>query len=206
MRSAKFLVLSAAAALVACSTLKEYPVEQRPLAAVMPFAYSAAQPEFASSAAGLGEALAGALLGTGRLRLLERQRVDALLGEAKLGATGAVDSATAARIGKQLGAQAVVLGDVVSVSVRDEGRSAVVATKTTRTADVVVEARLVDVETGELMASGRATGSASSAEKHLLGGTIGAISDPVALVHKAMQDVAEKLAKDLAKGVRPRKK
>ena len=72
--------------------------------------------------------------------------------------------------------------------------------------DVEAEARLVDIETGELLASGKALNSAHSAEKHAFGGKIGELATPEALVQKALQGMGDKLAEDLAKNIRPVKK
>lgn len=62
-------------------------------------------------------------------QVVERDALSVVLGEAKLGATGLVDDATAARIGKAAAAQAIVLGSVV-----DAGQA------------VRIYARLVDTE------------------------------------------------------------
>ncbi|MFA6028363.1 MAG: CsgG/HfaB family protein [Elusimicrobiota bacterium] len=200
----KAAALCAVLAFAACGTLKEYPFEQRRLAAVMPFAFTAAQKEFTPHASGLADALAGALVRTGRLRLIERARVDAALQELQLQQSGLTDSATASKVGKGLNASAVVLGSITSISVREEGRSVKIAEKTTRFVDVEVEARIVDVETGELLGSGRAAGKAESAEKHAFGGKLGTLATPDALIQQALQGVGEKLARDLAKSLPPR--
>ncbi|MFA6092647.1 MAG: CsgG/HfaB family protein [Elusimicrobiota bacterium] len=197
-------ILAAALVLVGCTTIKEYPFEQRRLAAVMPFAFTAAQKEFAPHASGLADGLAGALVRTGRLRLVERARVDAALQELQLQQSGITDSAAAAKVGKQLNAGAVVLGSVTSISVREEGRSVKIAEKTTRYVDVEVEARIVDVETGELLGSGRAIGKAESAEKHAFGGKVGQLASADALVQQALIGVCEDLARNMSKSLPPK--
>lgn len=199
IKSRTSLTLLAAAAAIGCASI---PWEKRPVAAVMPFSYNANLPEHASSVSGLADALAGALLRTDKLRLVERQRMETVLSELRLGATGVVDSKTATEVGKQLGAKLVVLGSIVSISVREEGRSVKIAEKTDRWVEIEAEARLVDVETGELMATGRAFGKAHSAEKHAFGGKIGQLAAPEALVQKALQGMGEKLARDLSSGIR----
>ena len=172
----------------------------------MPFAYSAQPPEFANSAGGLADSLAGALVRTGRLRLVERQRVEEVLQEVQRGMTGAVDSATAAKIGRQLGAETVVIGAVVSVAVLEESRSMIFAEKADRWVEVVVEARMVTVETGELIASGKAIGKGMSKQRQAFGGQIGKLAEPQALFQKALQNVGDELAKTLVRSVPPRSK
>ena len=208
-------VLCLLCALAACA--HKAPPRERLVAAVMPFSCAASEAEHAEEAKGLADALTVALVRSGRLRLVERDRVDALLSEARFDLSGAVDSARAAQIGKQLGAAAVVLGSITSVALREEASSGDFSGKSKRTVDVEIQARLVDVQTGELLAAGRATGnlkiyfnaaagratgSAKSVEKHAISGDPGQLAEPPALVLKALQGLPDKLAKDLLKTLR----
>ena len=201
-----FTVLLTTGFFIGCASTRPLPFEERPLAAVMPFAYTAQPQEFAGSVSGLADSLAGALVRTGRLRLVERQRVETVLQEVRQGMSGAVDSATAAKIGRQLGAEAVVIGAVVSVAVLDESRSMKFAEKADRWVEVVVEARMVAVETGELIAAAKAVGKAKSAQRQAFGGQLGELARPEALVQKALQDIGEKHARELSRNVPPRSK
>lgn len=187
--------------LAACAH-RSAPPKERLVAAVMPFSCAASEAEHAEEAKGLADALTVALVRTGKLRLVERDRVDALLGEARYGLSGAVDSAKAAQIGKQLGANAVLLGSITSVAVREEASSGDFSGKSKRTVDVEIQARLVDVQTGELLAAGKAAGSAKSVERHAITGDPGQLAEPPALVLKALQGLPDKLAKDLLKTLR----
>ena len=173
--------------------------DDRPLVAVMPFAYKADNTEYAGVEKGLADALASDLVKTKKFRMIERSRIDVLLQEIRLQQTGVVDPAAATQLGKQLGAQAYVLGSVTSVSVRDESRSVKFAEKTTRCVDVESEAKLVDIQTGEILASGRAVGKSKTAEKHAFGGKAGQLATVKSMTDKAVQNLTEKLAKDLVK-------
>ncbi len=172
--------------------------KERKLVAVMPFGYKA-DPAHAGIEKGLADALAAELVKTKKVRIIERERIDILLKELVLGQTGVVDSAGAARVGKQLGAQAYLLGTVVSVSIRDEWRSVKFAEKTTRWADIEAEAKIVDIETGEVLASGRSVGKAKTAEKHAFGGKAGELATKESVAQKAVQKLSEKLAKELTR-------
>ena len=134
-------VLCLLCALAACA--HKAPPRERLVAAVMPFSCAASEAEHAEEAKGLADALTVALVRSGRLRLVERDRVDALLSEARFDLSGAVDSARAAQIGKQLGAAAVVLGSITSVALREEASSGDFSGKSKRTVDVEIQARLV---------------------------------------------------------------
>ncbi|HAT72530.1 MAG TPA: hypothetical protein DCS63_06920 [Elusimicrobia bacterium] len=173
------------------------PFEQRPLACVMPLTYAASDPQYASSVTGLQDSLTASLMKTGRIRLVERARVDAAMKELQLATAGVVDSNTAAQVGKLIGARYAVLGSVTAVSVNDEWRSVKIAEKTDRKVEVAVEARLVNLETGELLGAGRAVGKAKSSEKHAFGGKIGELAKPEAIIQKAIMNLTDDLAKDI---------
>jgi len=177
------------------------PFEQRPLACVMPFAYSASDPQYASSVTGLQDALTASLMQTSKIRLVERARVDAAMKELQLASAGVVDSATAAQVGKLIGARYAVLGSITALSVNDEWRSVKIAEKTDRKVEVAAEARLVNLETGELLGAGRVVGKAKSSEKHAFGGKIGELAKPEAIIQLAIMDLTEDLAKDLVKNI-----
>lgn len=172
---------------------------EKPLVAVMPFAYKANNPEYAGLEKGMGEALTAELVKSRKFRMVERGRIETLLQEMKLQQSGVVDSAAAAQVGTQLGAQAYVLGSVTNVSVEDVWRSVKFAEKTTRIVSVEAEVRLVDLKTFEVLASGRAVGKSKTAEKHAFGGKIGKLASVESMTGKAVQDLSERLAKQLIK-------
>jgi TolB-like protein len=94
---------------------------------------------------GLGVPLAGMLTAdlaqAPGLTLVERQRLDALLGEIELGESGYLDPATALRAGRGAGAEWVVVG---SYSVID--------------GQLLLEARMVSVESSTVVQAGQASG------------------------------------------------
>ena len=201
MNKVKTAILSIS--FLAAAGCASIPFEQRPLACVMPFVYSAPQPEYASSVDGLQSSLTAALFKTEKIRLVERQRMEAVAAEMKLSMTGLIDSNSAMQLGKQLGAKYVIMGSVTALSVKDEWRSIKIAEKTDRIVEIEAEARMVDIQTGELMAAGKASSKSKSSEKHAFGGKIGTLAKPEAIIQKAVQGLADKLAKDLAKTIRP---
>lgn len=82
----------------------------------------------------VAELLTQKLLREPRFRVVERNNLDTVLREQKLGLSGAVESETAARVGKLAGARLAVLGSVTRL-----GRSYQISSKLvdTETADVV---------------------------------------------------------------------
>jgi len=83
---------------------------------VFPFLYAGDDPDWEPLALALPEMLSTDLSVTGRLRVLERLHVQALLDELALGESGRVDPATAARSGRLLGS-----GNIVQGTLRIEG-------------------------------------------------------------------------------------
>jgi TolB-like protein len=111
---------------------------------------------------GLAQMLISDLASTGGVKVVERERLQDLLNEQERGTSGKLDARTAARIGKLLGAQYLVLGNYFDVlnSFR-------------------ADARLVDVETGEIVKSLGASGKADDflvLEQSLADGLRGAMS------------------------------
>ncbi|MBI3553333.1 MAG: hypothetical protein HY077_12635 [Elusimicrobia bacterium] len=102
--------------------------------AVLPFASA----EGGDSREGwnIAERLTTPLVRTGKVQAVERQLLDRIMGEHSLGRTGLLDQALVRRIGKVSAAEGIVTGSYVTV-----GRQ------------VVVNARLIDVETGIIIAA-----------------------------------------------------
>lgn len=80
--------------------------------AVFPFAYQGSDPTLAPLGRALAEMLVTDLSQTDRLRVVERTGVQMLLDELQLGEAGLVDTMTAARSGRILGAGRVVQGQI----------------------------------------------------------------------------------------------
>ena len=109
--------------------------------AVLYFDYGGNDASLEGLRKGLAQMLISDLSAVDDLRVVERERLQAILEEQKLAQTGKTDAATAARIGKLLGARYLVLGSYFDVL------------KAFR-----VDARLVDVETGQIVKSVGAAG------------------------------------------------
>lgn len=103
----------------------------------------------------LGEAAADVfvtdLMNTGKFTLIEREKVDAILAEQALGASGAVTTQTAAKVGKLLGVDLILTGSVsqFSVDTTKAGFRGIGGSITK--GKVVLQARLVNTTTGEIV-------------------------------------------------------
>ena len=91
------------------------------------------------------------LFQTGSFSVIERSQIAALLAEQDLGASGAVDTSTAAKIGQLLGVQLILTGSITQFSIeRTSGGFRSLGASVSR-AESVLDVRLVNTTTGEIM-------------------------------------------------------
>jgi curli biogenesis system outer membrane secretion channel CsgG len=95
--------------------------------------------------------LATQLVQTGKFTVIERAQLDAILREQNLGASGAVTSATAAKVGKLLGVQLLLTGSITAFSIKRTSIGLRGIGGSYSNAESKVDARLVNTETGEVM-------------------------------------------------------
>jgi TolB-like protein len=117
-----------------------------PAVAVLDFTDLQGDARYAGFQGGIAEALTASLANTRRFRVVERTQLDRVLKELELNRTGAVDPATAQAVGRLIGAQYLVLGSYQVFQ-----------------GQIVINARLLRVETGEILETKKIAGSASGA-------------------------------------------
>jgi TolB-like protein len=88
----------------------------------------------------VAEELITHLVQLGSFNVVERQLLDKLLGEQKIEQTGAIDPATAKRVGRILGVDAIVTGSITDL-----------------TSFIAINCRLIDTGTGEVFGAARTT-------------------------------------------------
>jgi len=91
------------------------------------------------------------LVKSGKFMVIERDRLSKLMDEQKLQTSGGLDSAIAVKLGKILGLEAVVIGSVSQFGVKTEGSDYLIKQNKRQVAEVTVEIRVVDVETGQIL-------------------------------------------------------
>lgn len=110
-----FARATAALVLVAAPVLAQQ--DMRPTVAVLPFvnsAIGAANAELAPLSKGIADLLLMDLAQNTGIRVVERENIQRLLDEQNLARDGRVDDATAARVGKLLGAKHMVTGSFIT--------------------------------------------------------------------------------------------
>jgi curli biogenesis system outer membrane secretion channel CsgG len=163
----------------------------------------------------------------GTIRLLEREKVDSILKEQDGGATTRFDKASRAKIGKVLGADAMLYGDI-TIFGRDDvkKKTGILAgigkfglgldfgkLKKEEKAVVGITYRIVDAETGEILDTGEARGE-SKRESKDWGAFLGKNGNAVGIqggmessnfeqtiIGEATMDACNKLAEEISKKV-----
>jgi curli biogenesis system outer membrane secretion channel CsgG len=123
--------------------------------------------------------------------VVERQRLDALLLEGEFGSlSGLVDPAKAVKLGKMLGANAVIMGTIVQVGARTRNFHGYGVSTRNTAVTATLRIRVVNVESGRILCSKEVRGSAS-----FLASQYGGL-DNSDVAFTVIQDALEKLRGD----------
>jgi curli biogenesis system outer membrane secretion channel CsgG len=214
--------------LVVCAAVA--PAQQKKALSIDPFDYSAVmtsvQAIFGTEmniGQGIQAMMTKRIAQDGRFTVVERRKVNEVIHEQDFDAGNRVKKGSGARVGQIKGADLTLMGDIV-VFGRDDrrvggaagggviGAGAVVGGyKQTNKAVVVLDYRIVDVETSEVVASGEARGeskrsSAGGGGGFFAGGAFGGAGVNMAssdfaetIIGEATMDAVDKLALDVHK-------
>ena len=106
---------------------------------------------------------------SGKFIVVERDKMDKIMAEQKLGMTGAIDPSTAAKVGKILGLNAIVTGAISQFGTETEGSEYLITQSKSQIVKCTVDIRVVDAETGQVL---YADSGAGLSKKHT-GGVFG---------------------------------
>jgi len=171
---------------------QQTPAPEKRRIAVMPFDYatvmSAVQAVFHTNediGNGIATMLVNQLLADGQFRIFERQQLEKIMQEQNFSNSNRADASTAAKIGKLAGLDAIVTGSITQFGRDDKnyggggggghwagggfGGLGIHKDK----AVVEITARIVDVNTGEILASVTGHGESKRGGTNLLGGGYG---------------------------------
>lgn len=112
------------------------PPDRRPTVAVLYFDYAGAQDDLGELQKGLAQMLISDLSVCAGLRLVERERLEAVLAELRLTQTAKLAPATIGRLGSLLGARYLILGSYAAIR-----------------STLRIDARIIEVETGRIVSS-----------------------------------------------------
>lgn len=109
------------------------------------------------------------LVKPGKFIVVERDKLNRVLEEQKLGQTGTIDPNTAAKVGRILGLNAIVTGAVTEFGVKTEGTEYLLTQSKKQIAQATVDIRVVDVETGQVLLADSGQGVAKTSKRSFLG-------------------------------------
>jgi len=166
------------------------PAQQKKRVAVMNFDYSTVHTSVMSIwgadqdiGKGIADLLVDKLVNDGKYSVIERKALDKILAEQNFSNSDRADPSSAARLGKVLGVDAIIIGSITQFGRDDKktgigggafggfGRRAGVGgfEKKESKAVVAVTARLINTETAEILASVTGTGQSTRSGTALLG-------------------------------------
>jgi curli biogenesis system outer membrane secretion channel CsgG len=133
---------------------------------------------------GISDLLVNQLVNDGTYRVIERNALDKILKEQNFSNSDRADANTAAKIGRVLGVDAIITGDITQFGRDDQNKNVAAGAMShwgakyglggvgAKKAKAVVEvtARLIDVNTAEILASVNGHGESQRSDTNLLGG------------------------------------
>lgn len=133
-------------------------------------------------------------------RVIERQRLKSILEEMKLGMTGLTDPAKTKEVGKMIGADAILFVNLASVTYDASKTSAFIVEAAMEKIEMTLDARLVSVEKGEILATSKITIPYSNFYGSGYFGLMkaGEKADQKVLVQKALERSVKHLAREIA--------
>src|SRR2546421_4429546 len=131
---------------------------------------------------GISDMLVQRLVQSGKYSVIERKALDKILAEQNFGNSNRADSSTAAKIGKMLGVDAIIIGSITQFG-RDDKSTGVggagwgrgpfgIGGVKVKEAKAIcnISARMVDTTTGEILAAVTGEGHSTRSGTSLLGG------------------------------------
>lgn len=146
--------------------------------------------------AGLATKLGQKLFKTGCFQVVDRARLKQIMGEINFGQSGLAQGNTASRLGRQIGADLLVFGDITQF---DHNRKPNAFFK--ETARIEVNITMTGVENGVVLVSETIVGKGNII--NFVGGTGGELlaTDPQSAQNKAVDDMIKKAAPKLVAGI-----
>ncbi len=150
---------------------------------------------------GVSDLITNSLVKNGSYIVIERSRINEILKEQNLGASGRIEAATAAQIGRALGADILILGTInrFNVEVTKGGSSffGFGSASSKQLAEVKVSARMVGTTTGEIIVAADGAGTEEQNDNVTLLGGIGATGSETSNVDKLLSSASEKAVDQL---------
>ncbi len=124
------------------------------------------------SGKGVSNLITNQLVKEGNYIVIERSKINAVLAEQNLGASGRIEPTTAAQIGRILGVDAVLIGTVTKFDVENKSKGLSIGSLfggggNNQIATVQITSRLVSTTTGEILTVAEGTGQAEQKDNNV---------------------------------------
>lgn len=163
------LLLSCVSSRPELSAYEKFAHNKKLLIAVLPVENRSEESRFTDQINNKSGVLLSNLARSGRYRVIEREKLAALMEEQELGETGIIDANSATDLGKILGVDAVVLSAITRVQYRKSLLFGIIAWVRKKRVEVDIESRIVSIETGEVLATTSLTETAFDRKGYFLG-------------------------------------
>jgi curli biogenesis system outer membrane secretion channel CsgG len=195
------LTISAGCALgPSLRSVKPVDYSKRGLVAVGDLQNLTGKPEYDPLLDGLTGSLIVELHETECFRVIERQRLKSIMEEMKLGMTGLTDPAMTKEVGRMVGADAILFVNIASVTYDVSKTSSFIFEAAREKIEMTMDARLVSVEKGEILAASKIMIPQSN---YYASGYFGLMkagekADQKVLAQKALEGSIKHLAREIA--------
>ncbi|CAB1063898.1 hypothetical protein D1BOALGB6SA_8683 [Olavius sp. associated proteobacterium Delta 1] len=196
------LVLCVGCASATSPSFKSIPdlsFQERQIIAVMDFENKSGNPKYDILLKGLSDSVVDEMLQYGCFRIVERQRRNDILSEYEIEATGFVDDRYVKQLGKHLGVDALLFGNLKSVTHREKKNHGGLAYTIKRKTEVVLSARLVSVDTSEILSSSTVAAHVTQNKSvALIFARSGNMTDEETAIRSALNIAVKQLVNDVA--------
>jgi curli biogenesis system outer membrane secretion channel CsgG len=146
-------------------------------------------------AAAIQDVFVTELVKSGKFRVIDRERLDALMREKNLSLNGDIDPSTAVRAGKLLGVEYFLVGAVTEYGQDKAGGSGFGVSVSRKKFTGAANARIINSETGEIVWADEARAEEKSGKVSVMG--IGGGVDDERMFDKVMKPIVQQLASSI---------
>jgi len=178
-------------------TLEPFSFNDRYVLIIASFEDATKDKKFENLGDGIADQLVNEVFEHGKYRLIERKKLDLILEELNFQQSDYLKKDFASKIGEQLGAELMLVGNITEVSEKKNKKSIGIASIKSTEVTISLEARLVLIKTGEIMAISRWSGSDKISSRRALVAVTGNENNTDALVYRILKQGVKQIAYDI---------
>lgn len=203
-RPAAILFISGMVIAIGCASgpslrsVKPIAYEKRMLVAVSDIQNQTGNQEYDPLMGGLTGRFTAELHETECFRVIERQKLKSIMEEMKIDMTGPADPARAIEAGKMAGAEAILFVNLASVEYSSKKDSTFFAQDVKEEIETIMDARLVAVETGEILAASKISIPFTNRYRSFCLFKDGEKADQKLIVQKSLEKASKHLTREVA--------